>query len=281
MPRKSFNFSVFKPLSNTFLAVTMAVIFCISVTPIAGQEFKIESQVYMDQQTTPIASTVTLFQEKLVFDISIGPDGSSATEVVIFDSRNQSFELIDVAKERRVHLEQFEIVRIIESLRQQGAQDERLLALIEPNLQETIDLSGRFLRMANSQLVYEAKCESPTDVTLLPTYFEFLDQYTRLAATDPRRMPPFARLELNQAMKKHGWMPKEINLKLEGGELSARTLNLTSKHQLIGRLSDQDKKRIELARRQWLQFKQVSLSEYRDLPKVAEAPGEGDKRKVK
>ncbi len=243
-----------------------------------AQEFKIESQVYVDEQTTPIASTLTLFQDKLVFDFAIGPDGSSVSEVVIFDSRVQSFELLDIAKERRVHMEQFEVLRLLETLRQQGAQDERLGPLIEPNLKETVDLSGRFLRLANQQVVYEAKCETPKDSSLLPTYYEFLDQYTRLAATDPRRLPPFPRMELNHSMRKHGWIPQEIKLTLDGGEISTKTVKLTAKHQWIDRLSEQDKKRIELARRHWLQFKPVSLSEYRDLPKLAQSQ-EGDTEK--
>jgi hypothetical protein len=254
----------------THFALLIATL-CLSAGPVAfGQEFKIESQVYIDSQATPIASSLTLFQDKLVFDITIGADGSSASEVVIFDSTTESFELLDIAKERRLHIEQFEIVRTVESMRQQGSQDERLLNLVEPRLVEHVETSTRFLRLSNAQLTYEASCDSPENATILPAYYQFLDQYTRLTATDPRRLPPFARLELNQAIKKHGWIPREIKLHLDGGQISERSVRLHSKHQLISQLSDQDKKRIELARRQWTLFKPVSLAEYREIPQVSE-----------
>ncbi len=252
--------------------VLLASVWLLLASPaLFSQEFKIESQVYLDSQATPIASSLTLFQDKLVFDITIGSDGSSATEVVIFDSRTQSFELLDITKERRLHIEQFEIVRTLETLRQQGSQDDRLVNLVDPKLTEHVETSSRFLRLSNAQLTYEATCDSPSDAAILPAYYQFLDQYTRLTATDPRRLPPFARLELNQAMKKHGWIPSEIKLQLDGGQISERSVKLHSKHQLISRLSEQDKKRIELARRQWTQFKPVSLAEYREIPQISES----------
>ena len=264
---------------TTTFAMLFAALHLFAGPTICGQEFKIESQVYVDSQPTPIASSLTIFQDKLVFDITIGADGSSASEVVIFDSTTEAFELLDIAKERRLHIEQFEIVRTVETLRQQGSQDERLHNLVEPRLAEHVETSTRFLRLSNAQLTYEANCISPENATILPAYYQFLDQYTRLTATDPRRLPPFARLELNQAIKKHGWIPQEIKLHLDGGQISERSVRLHSKHQLINQLSDQDKKRIELARRQWTQFKPVGLAEYREIPQVAETAGNESKPK--
>lgn len=237
--------------------------------PIAGQDLRMESQVYNESQTTPLATTLTLFQNKMVYDFAFGPDGITPTEIVIYDSRANNFELLDVKAQRRLHLEQFELVRMLENMRQQGTQDPRLVPLILPQLQEQVDLAQRKIVLENSVIRYEAWGTTPGDITRLPLYQDFLDQYSRLAATDPRRLPPFARLELNQALKKYGWMAQEIRMRLEGGELYDGTVDLTSKHQWGTKLSEQDLKRIELAKKYWMQFRQVPLSEYRDIPKTA------------
>jgi hypothetical protein len=217
---------------------------------------------------------VTLFQNGIVYDIvHDAADGKTPVEIVIYDSRTKSFELIDLTKQHRLHLEQFELVRLVENLRQQGLKDEKLVPLVRPDLAEDADLKANKITMYNPTIRYEADCMKLDDSSLLPIYFEFLDQCSRLAATDPRRLPPFSRLELNQALKKYSLMPTEIRLTLKGGQLHERDLSLTSKHTLIKNLSAQDRERIEMVKKSWMNFKQVELSVYRDIPQLASETG--------
>ncbi len=268
-------FAVTSILNSTFhsgligIALTLVLLGIGSQT--LAQQFKLDSQVYQDGQTTPIGHSLTIFIDGLVYDIAFSPDdATSIVEIVVYDSHTKSFEILDNKNNRRVHLEQFEIVRMLENQRQQGLQDERLIHLVRPNLVEDVDLSEGRLTMSNAMLRYDAKCEKLSDPIIQSQFYEFLDQYSRLSVSDPRRLPPFARLEFNQALMKYNLVPKAIHLTLSGGDISKSDLALVSKHTLIKKLSDDDKKRVEQIRLSWPKMDKVSIADFRGIEKVAE-----------
>jgi hypothetical protein len=106
----------------------------------------------------------------------------------------------------------------------------------------------------------------PAEPRILPAYFEFLDVFTKVQATDPRRIPPFARLRLNQSIRKLGWIPSRVEIKMSGKGFLKEPFAAHTKHQLALELSADDRVEIDFATKAWTHFPQVSLAKYRNLP---------------
>jgi hypothetical protein len=102
-------------------------------------------------------------------------------------------------------------------------------------------------------------------MTALPTYYDALDQMTRLAASDPGRLPPFPRLAFNQALRKYNLMPVEIEMQLASEGILQQDMQLRSTHTTIWQLSTGDRQRIEQAKKKYMNFEVVTLGKYRQL----------------
>jgi len=98
-------------------------------------------------------------------------------------------------------------------------------------------------------------------------YYQFLNNFTRLIATDPSKIPPFARMELNNSIRRLGWIPSEVQISVRKNALFRQEFNAKSKHFVFTKLSNKDFERIAKAKTQWRSFKTVDLSEYRGLKK--------------
>lgn len=240
-----------------------------------AQEFRLESQMYVTGQDRPVADNLTLFSDHLIHDFSFAPDGSQTLiEIAIYDASRRRFVLVDVAREVRVEVEKFSAVQMLEQLRATLGEDPAEAWLVRPGFRETIDLDAKRIALDGTRVHYDAKCDTCTDAAVQARLYEFLDQFTLLGATDPRRFPPFARMQFNQALKKNGLIPVEVQLKIDSNELSERGLQAHSRHNLVYQLSSADRERIEQARKLVLSSKPVDLATYRNLPAVADVRGD-------
>ena len=89
--------------------------------------------------------------------------------------------------------------------------------------------------------------------------------------SDPQAFPPFPRLRLNETLSKLGWIPTEVFIDIGENMLFKNGLKATSKHTIVPNLSDKDLATVSQLKAQWLNFKAVSLDEYRGLgERVAE-----------
>lgn len=246
---------------------------------IAAQQFRMESVVRQAGKDEVLAENLTLFDERQVYDFSFTPDGSrTLLEVVVHDVARQKFVLLDAPREVRLELEQFQLVQMLEQLRVQANEDSGMEWLVRPAMQEDFDLDEGTLVLASDKIRYSAQCERPSDPAMLGALFGFMDQFTLLSASDPRRLPPFARMQFNQALRKYGFMPKSIELTVSGGGLLRPDLHVVSEHTVINQLSSTDRERIDQAREMWVRFKEVKLAEYRQLEQVAGEENSGIRR---
>ncbi len=231
-----------------------------------AQQFRIESQIYAAGEKTPVAESLTLFDGGYAFDFSYEPGKpDQEIEIVVFDQARKTLVLLDVNREIRLSLEQFELVKMLEEQRLQLSQSEELEFLVNPQFAEKTDFASGLIELENPKLSYRATCEKPKDAASMPLYYQSQDQFTWLAASDPSRLPPFPRLALNQTMKKYGLMPTEIKLHVNSDGLLQRDLELHSKHSVIWQLSVDDHKRIESAKKKWMTYAPVSLGKFRGL----------------
>ena len=253
---------------------------CMLAHTLVAQEFRIETEVYRDGESDPISENLTLFSGNLVFDFLLAADRTRfPEEIVIYQSNEKRFVLLNTARQIKTEIIEGEVLKILAALQTSSMATGENKYLFQPSFDEHYDVASGWLTMESPQLTYRTRGHSPAS-NQLNRYYEFLNQFARLNATDPRRMPPFARLKLNAAIKKYGFIPDEVEMTLVPTlDPPADPIRLRSTHSLMWELSDKDQQRIESAKRYWMDFRQVSLAEFRGLQQTAEAENGETKRK--
>lgn len=236
---------------------------------IDAQEFRIETEVFSGS-TRVIAKSLTLFDGKVTYDFlmtSEAPDSESnrfsVEEVVVFDQAKQRLILLDQKQRQRLELSHSEVLALVAGMQANEALRARDEFLLDPKLTESYDPQSRQLEMASPRLSYRVSGQPVADSQVVAHYYQFADWAARLNATDSRKLPPFARLQLNQAMKRRGWVPTEVNFQLSS--LDGQEIKATAKHHTLFQLSSNDQQRIVNVQKQLTEFPSVSLTRYRNL----------------
>lgn len=240
-------------------------------TCIMSQDFRIETEVFRGESTEPISENLTLFSGNLILDFMLPTDRTRfPEEIVIYLSQERKFVLLNTRRRVKTEILEGEVLQVLAALQSSSIIDETNEFLFHPEFKENFDSSSGLLTMESEQLSYEVRGKRPKEDDQLHRYFEFISQFARLNATDPKRMPPFARLKLNTALKKHGLIPEEVRLILIPSlDAAAEPIILRTTHNLISPLSEKDEKRIASAKRYWMDFKLVSLAEFRNFQKTS------------
>ena len=259
-------------ISVAVFDLTICLMTIVAISALANRssanDFRVETEVYLGADKTPVSQNLTLFTNGMVYDFQMSNEAKpKPLEIVIYDSHEKSFELLDIERGIRLELKEFQLIQMLEGLRQQASQNELTKFLVEDNFEEDVDFSNRSVSLRNNHIEYWYQGSKSQDATVLPAYFEFLDQYTRLNASDPTKLPPFPRLRLNQSIKKYGWIPIEVKVTLNQNELINSKIEIKSEHTLVFSLSDADRERIKEAKSTWMSAKAVDLATYRGLKK--------------
>lgn len=245
-----------------------------------AQQFRIETEVLVGDSVVPSGKSLTLFDGPMVYDfmmsesaiederVSVGGGPKYVLEeIVIFDSARQKIILLDQRKRRRMELTQIELLNMAAAMKASEVLREKDLALLEPELLESFDATNSEIKLASPRITYTCQGESISDAKTLVNYYQFADWAARLNVSDSQKLPPFARLKLNDVIRKKGWMPSQVTLTLvdrDGGQMNA-----CAKHHVIYKLSENDQIRINNVKKQWADFPLVSLIEYRNLKPAA------------
>jgi hypothetical protein len=237
-----------------------------SSTGAAAQEFRIASEVYMGESKTPLTSNLTLFSDQLICDFLMSDEvNPKPLEVVIFDMRLKQFVLLNMSRKVRTEISDLQLNKLLENLAHETQVNERSKFLISDSFAEETDWANNTLRLKSDNIEYFFQGNQPSEPAILPQYFAFLDNFTRLNATDPRKLPPFPRMKLNQRIKQLGWIPSEIQVTLRSNEFFRETVDARSKHTLNLGLTSKDKELIASAKRDWQSFPAQELPEFRQL----------------
>ena len=238
----------------------------ISMPKCAAQEFRIESQIYLESSKLPVSQNVTLFADQIVFHFQMSDEAQpKSIETVIFDAKRRLMVLLDTQRKIRLELPELRLITILEATRKNTLEDTRSSFLVKEIFKEDNDWATGWVTLESPSITYRYKGSHPKRAEILPPYFDFLENFTRLLASDPTKIPPFARLKLNSSMRRVGWMPSEVQISVKPNLLFRQGLEARSTHTLVSQLSKKDHQRIAEAKQQWLNFKSVDLSEYRNL----------------
>lgn len=255
--------------SIKILGLAVLAFMCANATAV-GQEFKIETAIYAGDEKLPVAQNVTLFQNDLIVDLKTdfaNPPNIIATKV--YDSRQKTVALLDHARSIRLEISDNRLLQMVDGLRRDISQKEDLKFLVTETFKESASLDAGKIILASPTINYQVEGKRPADGNYLRRHGEFLDIFTRLSASDPSGFPPFARLRLNESIKKMGWIPTSVSIQMKANALVPRGLKMKSTHTLIDGLSKGDIAKIDAAKKQWVNYPVVSLLKFHGIDRTA------------
>lgn len=234
---------------------------CVFVPFSVAEDFRVETDVFLDKKPQPVAETLTLFKKGVVYDFVM----TEPREATVFDVQRGRIVLLSPETETQAEITTQELVQFTAAIRQ-VAQSREGNTLFGTEFAAKFDEENKEVHLQGKSLGYQAKGLTPKTEAAVADYQEFADWYARLNATRAGNPPPFARLELNRQLAQNGLLPNEIHRTLNlPGKLMNKKQQVTSKHAFTWLLSGTDNTRIADAGTWMAKFKKVSLTEFWNL----------------
>ena len=235
-----------------------------SAVALEADEFRVETDIYIEGKKDPVLQTLTLFTEGVVYDF-LEP---GETDITTFEPVRGQFVLLDSQRRVKTTVTTEQILEFT-ALLKAGAEEDRQ-SLVDPTLALDWDKSTGWLTLSSDRLMYRAQGQNPKDPSAVQRYQQFADWYARLNAVHPSNLPPSGRIELNRAIAEKGWIPHEIERTVTVGKgLGATKHVVRSRHLPIWQLSQSDRDRIDLVGRYKAEFESVSFQEFRQPTQAA------------
>lgn len=226
-----------------------------------GEQFRIRNKVFAGGGQDPQVQTTTMFMDDMVYDFLEAPP-----EVTVFDKAGGRFVLLDLGRRVKTELSTERVAALATRLQQWARMqsDPYLRFLASPKFDETFDEHTGELTLSSAWLTYRASSVPARSEAAMRQYREFADWYCRLNTTiNPGSRPPFARLELNAALARHGRLAREVVLTLrpKAGPVTKR-ITIRSEHEVTDGLKATDRSRIAQVEQFMAMFKPVSFEQY-------------------
>jgi hypothetical protein len=218
-----------------------------------SEDFRIETNVYADNEPEPASQTITLFASGVVYDFVEQPQ-----QIAVYrqssDSRVGQFILLDPVRNQRTEISTERVSQFMEKLRHWAGQqeDELLKFSARPVFEETFDQKTGELNLTHPIWSYQVATVPADQPDVAARYREFSDWYARLNTMMQGTPPPYPRLKLNETLQRHGVLPVEIRR-----TLSVDSAKLRATHLFSWRLSREDRQRLDKANRYLASFQKV------------------------
>lgn len=232
-----------------------------------AEEFRIETEVFVDDAKTSAVDTLTIFSEGVVYDFV----RSGAEEITVFDQARNRFVLLDTKRQVKTVLSLDDLLNYVAQMRASLSDEDRNF-LLGDEMKANVGDDG-WLTLSNGSVTYRVEGEEPKAKAAVSEYRQFADWYARLNSLRPGNTPPFARLQLNSEVASRGWIPKTIERTItQRRGLQEKKQVVRSQHIPNWRLSQTDRHQIDRAGRCLADYTDVSLRDYLKLPE--ESAGE-------
>lgn len=244
------------------LALTATPFFVIPETACLAEDFRIETQVFLANETEPISENVTFFKSGVVYDFLSEPK-----QIAIFRmteaTESGTLILLDPKRKIRTDLTTEEILLYSRGLQDWATthKDPLLKFSANPDFKESFDEREGSLSLTHERMRYRLLTQACSENTSAQ-YKEFSDWYVRAAARMHQgALPPFPRLMVNAALARHQVIPREVHLEIPAYS-GHPALNVRSQHEVLLRLSQNDRQEIEKAQQYLADFKKVDFKEF-------------------
>jgi hypothetical protein len=259
----------------TFAFLFLLVALCAALR-CPGQDFRIDTEVFVGDKKEPVAETLTLFSNGLVYDFIItGPE-----EITMLDLARGRLTLIDTTRRIKCGLATQDVLSYILAFDTHAAEngDPLFAFAASPKFETTVEEFAENgqqlvrLRLSGRPLTYEAVGRRPERPEAVRALRSFADWYARLNAMRPGNLPPGARIELNKALAERDLIPLEVTRTVAPASPLGGKVEFRSRHLLTWALSGEDRKKIDRAGTCLAAFQSVSFDKYRSptAPPVAQ-----------
>jgi hypothetical protein len=251
-------------------ACGLAVLLGIAAAPAGAQTFRVDTELFKNEEKEPFLATLTVFNDGTVYDFC----WTEPKEVTVLDTKHGRFTLLDESRQKKAQVTTQELLDFSLALETHAAQQKEALfafcalpkfeiteKAIEENGQSLLELS-----LVGKPLTYVARGVKPQEVEAARAYRQFADWCARLNATRGGNLPPGARLALNQALADRELVPLEITRTIPAAGPFGKKLEVRSEHRLNWKISGEDEKRIERASTMMATLEVISFDEYRKAP---------------
>lgn len=219
---------------RTLMAISLAALVAIMISvPAQAENFRVTTEI-SEGDTVHSASNTIFFQGR-VFDSS-DPDGN---EFTVYDPTLKRIRLINIKEKIQTQLPTDAVARFTAQLKLRAPQLKDAFFL-EPNFKD--ESNEQRIRLAAPQLTYEAETTSAKFPGAVEEYRSFADWICQLNAMNPRNLPPFPRMELNQALHARKSLPLAVRLRLP---IDGNERVIESKHRYYWVLSRKDRELCE------------------------------------
>jgi len=235
--------------------------------------FRMDTQVFAQNNKKPIADTLTIFTQGRVYDFVLD-ENAAIGEITLYDPARGTITLLDVPGERKTVVKTQDLLEQVFALEQHAVSDatDMFAEAARPSFTVTSDTEGEgedevtTFKFVGKHINYTASGKKPARQDAAREYRNFADWYSLLNSLRPGNLPAGARIELNKQLAAADLIPSEITRVTKEGVLS-RTLEVRSHHIVNWTLSGEDQKRLSKAGDYLTQFNSVSFEEYRQPAK--------------
>jgi len=235
---------------------------------LAGEVFRMETEVFVADEPKPVVEYLTLFTESTIYDFRV----TKPEEMTVFDLQRNRIVVLDPTSKRKTTISTDEILQFTAAIKAEVNESNPIFfAAAHPQLESTADDDGSWLTLSSKHLTYRVKGAKPKHASATRRYQEFADWSARLSAMRLGNLPPFARIELNKVAAERGWVPEEVERVVNPAKLGQRKQEVHSTHLVNWTLSEDDRKKIEKVGDHLASCREVSISEFREHGNVTKA----------
>jgi hypothetical protein len=227
----------------------------------SAEDFRVNNQVFPNNQKEPAGQSITIFHEGIVYDSMKSP-----AEIVIFDKPAGKFILMNPANQTRAELATADITAFVNQLQALAAKhpDPVVKFLADPKFQERFDESMGELTLTSPMVSYRLVLSTGDSPAAADQYREFSDWYARLnTLLTPGSRPPFGRLAVNDAVAKHKAIASQVILAVASSKAGGRPTTIRTTHQVVRQLTQADVDYVTKIRKSINDYKLISFDKYR------------------
>lgn len=259
---------------NLLTVVWMLAMIATAASVARGEDFRIDTDIFIGSSKTPAAEVLTLFHSGNVYDFQL----SGSEEITMFEPRRAQLTVIDPLKKRRTTLSTLDLLNAAVSLQtavvEQRNPNPVFLAAAQPVFEvtsEEIQENGSdFTRLtfAGKPIQYTVTAQKARHPSAANEYRYFSDWSARLSSLRPGSgLPAGARCEVNDALARKGLLPTKVEREIQETPLARagllpRKSEVRSQHLVVWALSQEDMKRIDRVGDLLVNTKLVSFEEY-------------------
>ncbi len=254
---------------TSYLRAGWILICCFTTSHVAAQQFRIQTTVFAENRDRPVSDNLTLFDGGKVYDyLLVANEPTKVTEIAIYDAEHRLFTLLDTTRHLRLELREADLEQMLRNMTSSESFQEELRFLAHPEFHQQFDPGGPTVELRSEHMQYTVRGTICSDESQWAAYFAFIDAYTLLNSTDPRKLPPFARMQLNQVLRARRLIPTQVEMTLDfpaADGVGHTRLQATSTHQWTASLSEADRERIHQAERFVQEYTPTTLGVFRRL----------------